>query len=156
MTIDTDSNEEKKQLNYEQAGLLHRLAAMFYDAFLVLALWFLIAGILVLLNSGEAPPVWMSQFLLFPLLIVATIGFNVWFWTHGGQTLGMRAWRIKVSDNNGQALDIKKSIKRCFFAVISLLAFGIGYLWLLIDKEKKTWHDRWSETQVIYIPKKKK
>lgn len=156
MSLKATNPEATLKPEVKIAGLFHRLAAIVYDGFLITALWFLIAGILVSLNGGEAPPLWVSQYLLFPTLITATVLFNVWFWTHGGQSLGMRAWRIKVVDTTGKPITIIHGIKRCLFSVISLAALGAGYFWMLVDKEKSTWHDRWSNTCVVYIPKGKK
>ena len=151
-----DNSKVIQKPKVEVAGLLLRLAAMFYDGFLLTAMWFLIAGTMVIINGGEELPLWASQFLLLPTLILATLIFNVWFWTHGGQSLGMRAWRIKVVDLSGKPITPQSGIKRCAFSVISLAALGLGYIWMLFDKEKRTWHDRWSETCVVHIPKKKK
>ena len=139
----------------EIAGLWLRFAAMFYDGFLLTAMWFLIAGAMVIIHGGEELPLWASQYLLLPTLITATLIFNVWFWVHGGQSLGMRAWRIKVVDLSGKPITTPSGIKRWSFSVISLAALGFGYFWMLFDKEKRTWHDHWSDTCVVHIPKKK-
>lgn len=138
------------------AGLFLRLAAMIYDGFLIAALWFLMAGVLVIANGGEAPPLWVSRYLLFPTLILATLGFNAWLWSHGGQSLGMRAWQIQVVSQSGGPVTIRDSLKRSIFAVFSLLFFGAGYFWMFIDKQKSTWHDRGSNTYVVRLQKAKK
>src|SRR3546814_15221118 len=38
-------------------------------------------------------------------LFVVGLGFFGWFWTHGGQTLGMRVWRVRVRRDNGDSLN---------------------------------------------------
>lgn len=152
MLLETDNIEATPKSDIKIAGLFLRLAAMVYDFFLIAALWFLIAGLVVIINGGEAPPLWISRYLLFPALIAATLGFNIWFWTHGGQSLGMRAWRIKVVDQAGETITFHDGLKRSFFAVFSLAFFGAGYFWILIDKQKSSWHDRWSNTCVLRLP----
>ena len=150
-----DNSKANPKPKVEVAGLLPRLAAMFYDGFLLTAVWFLLTGAMVIINSGEELPLWFSSYLLFPILIAVTLIFNVWFWTHGGQSLGMRAWRLKVVDLSGKPINIQSGVKRWAFSIISLATLGLGYVWMLFDKEKRTWHDRWSDTCVVHIPKKK-
>ena len=164
MTSKTKKSKNKSKDNskaipkpkVEIAGLWLRFAAMFYDGFLLTAVWFLITGAMVIINNGEELPLWFSSYLLFPILIAVTLIFNVWFWTHGGQSLGMRAWRIKIVDLSGEPITTQSGAKRWAFSIISLAALGAGYFWMLFDKEKRTWHDRWSETCVVHIPKKNK
>ena len=69
-------------------------------------------------------------------LLAISFGFYGWFWTHGGQTLGMRAWRLKALTADGQAVSWRHAIIRVAAAHVSLFALGLGYLWLLIDREK--------------------
>ena len=37
--------------------------------------------------------------------------------------------------------------------MISLLPFGLGFFWQLVDKERLAWHDRISKTRLIYYPR---
>lgn len=131
-------------------GLLRRLAAIFYDAWLITALWLLGAGIDALIRSalGGAPgqgAYWALQL----YLIAVPIAFYCWFWTHGGQTLGMRAWRLRLVSSDGSTVDLRQALTRCAAALLSWLALGLGYLWILIDPEKAAWHDRLSHTYLV-------
>jgi uncharacterized RDD family membrane protein YckC len=76
-------------------GFLRRLAAQVYDLFLLIALLFLATALLLPFTAGEA--VSAQQTLIYRIyLAVISFFFYGWFWTHGGQTLGLRAWKIKV------------------------------------------------------------
>jgi uncharacterized RDD family membrane protein YckC len=77
--------------------------------------------------------------------------FYGWFWTHGGQTLGMRAWRIKALQVNGEPMTWRRSIVRVMAAHLSLLVLGLGYLWMLVDRERLTWHDRLSNSRLVLL-----
>lgn len=137
--------------NAKPPGLGRRLAAMFYDAWLIAALWLLGATI----NTGiQAALGTVDDPLRLPLqvyLVACPFLFYGWFWTHGGQTLGMRAWRLKLLQADGQTMDWRHSILRVAAAHVSLLALGLGYLWMWFDRERLTWHDRWSNTRLVIL-----
>lgn len=134
------------------AGPIVRLAAFLYDALLLIALWFVVGGIAVIINGGEGiadnnPFMRAAMFLIW-------VWFNVHFWRRGGQTLGMRAWRLRLLTTNGENLSLLQCLLRLVAAVPSFALAGLGYFWILIDKDKLAWHDRYSETRVIREPKK--
>jgi uncharacterized RDD family membrane protein YckC len=132
-------------------GLGRRLAAMFYDAWLIAALWLFGATVDVAIQAGlgtaEDPYRLPLQF----FVIACPFLFYGWFWTHGGQTLGMRAWRLKLLKASGDPMDWRHSIVRVAAAHVSLLALGLGYLWMLVDRQCLTWHDRWSDTRLVML-----
>jgi uncharacterized RDD family membrane protein YckC len=82
------------------------------------------------------------------LLIVAFLFFG-WFWTHGGQTLGMRTWRIRLQNRDGGVVSWAQALRRYLAALVSWAVFGLGFWWSLWDKEKMTWHDRWSDSVLV-------
>jgi uncharacterized RDD family membrane protein YckC len=86
-------------------------------------------------------------------LFVVTVLFYGYFWVHGGQTLGMRAWRLRVIREDGYALTWPDALTRFFYSVISWLPVGLGYWWSLIPPYRQTWHDRWSATRLVLLPK---
>lgn len=129
--------------------LWRRLAAGVYDLLLVIALWMLVSALFLPLNGGSAPE---PGTLLFQVhrytLLLVTGAFYVGFWRYGGQTLGMRAWRIRLvrdSGGNPSALDC---IKRLLAALVSLFSLGLGFAAALLDPEQRTWHDRWTGTRL--------
>ena len=145
--------DTQNAITVSNAGLFVRLAAFLYDALLVLGLWFLIAVIFVVANGGEhvAPH---APFLP-SALFIATLWFNMHFWRRGGQTLGMRAWRLRLLNTNKGPLTMTQCMLRFLVAIGSLGLAGIGYLWMYIDNAGLTWHDKYSETRVVQEPKKK-
>jgi len=138
-------------------NLLRRFAAIVYDTLLVAALLVVASGVITIpvgIGLGEEAAAALSTNPLFRLwLALVPFGFFCWFWSKGGQTLGMRTWRIKVVRRDGTALDVRHALLRAICAMISWLPLGLGFLWSLVDPERLTWHDRLSDTQLILIPK---
>jgi uncharacterized RDD family membrane protein YckC len=132
-------------------GLGRRLAAMFYDAWLIVALWLTGATVDVAVQAalGTADDPYRLPLQLF--IAACPFLFYGWFWTHGGQTLGMRAWRLKLLKATGEPMDWRHAIVRVAAAHVSLFALGLGYLWMLVDPQRLTWHDRWSGTRLVML-----
>lgn len=131
----------------QPAGLLRRLAAVVYDSLILFALIFIATFLLMQILGGEiaASDRWILQV---SALLVAYLYFG-WFWTHGGQTVGMRAWRFRVVDNRYDALGWRLATLRFLFAMVSWLALGLGFLWAAWDPERRAWHDRWSQSRLV-------
>lgn len=126
-----------------------RFAAMAYDWLLLAALYFCVTLVVVTARGGAAlePGTWWYT----ALLIVVTFAFYGWFWTHGGQTLGLRAWRLRVERFDGGPLSWRDATIRFAASATLLLPPGIGLLWMLIDGRSACWHDRLSGTRVASV-----
>ncbi len=132
------------------AGLFRRLAALLYDSLLLLAVLFIATAILLPLTDGVAFS--HNPFLTTYLLFISFF-FYSWFWMHGGQTLGMRSWKLQLRNINPGPITLWQALLRFMVAIPSLLLLGTGYLWMLIDRDKLTWHDRYSETRIVQLDK---
>lgn len=129
-------------------GFLRRLTVMLYDLLLLLALLFVATALLLPLNAGKA---FTAQQFFFPLyLLLVSFFFYAWFWTHGGQTLGLRAWKIKVLTLDKKPINWKQALIRFIAAIISWGFCGLGFLWILFDKNKRSWHDHLSKTALFF------
>lgn len=147
----------------QPAGLFRRLAAMVYDSMLLLGLSFIYGGVFAVsipnwladepLPLGELAygPVGRLFFQLGWLVLI--VGFFTYFWHRGGQTLGMRAWRLRVQTLDGGTISYQQCLLRCLLAPLSMAAFGLGYIWCLFDPKRQTLHDRLSASQVVCLPK---
>jgi uncharacterized RDD family membrane protein YckC len=141
-------------------SLLRRLAAICYDAVLVfgvlLLLWTLVYFILMAVTGQEDAGHSPLAALYWPLALLAMIGFHVWFWTHGGQTLGMKSWRLRVVALDGREPSFRQALLRYLFAWLSAAALGLGFLWVLFDPDQLAWHDRLSGTRLLMTVKRGK
>lgn len=133
------------------AGVFRRLAAGCYDALLLVALWMLATLVIVALRGGEPVPPGNPGYQA--ALALTTLAFFVIFWMRGGQTLGMRAWRLKVERDSGGPVDLRTALLRFAAGLLSILSGGLGLLWLWVDRDGLTWHDRLAGTRVIVLPK---
>lgn len=130
---------------------------MFYDLLLVAALLMVVTASLLPLTGGEAITsdrygAW--EYAYQAILVAIVIAFFGWFWTRRGQTLGMMAWRLKVIREDGSLLSWSDTLKRMGAALVSWAALGLGYFWIWIDRNGLAWHDRWTRTRVIVLPKR--
>jgi uncharacterized RDD family membrane protein YckC len=134
------------------ASLLRRLGAMLYDSLLVLALLMLATIPFIAIRGGEI--VEPSDNLIYQVcMLLVTYAFFTFFWCYGGQTLGMRAWRMRLETGDGGIPTFLTASLRFFLAIVSLLPLGLGFLWQLWDRDGLTLHDRWSGTRLVYYPK---
>lgn len=134
----------------ENATLWRRLAAIIYDGFLVTAMWLLMTILMVaVLNQGNAVAGPAFQLVLY----LSAFAFYAYFWHFKGQTLGMQVWKIRVINDSGQILTLGECAVRFFFATFSLMFMGLGFIWILFDPERLSWHDRASGTRVVYLGK---
>lgn len=139
---------------YPPAGLLRRLAAAVYDALLITALCMLTTFCVIAFRGGE--PISPGN-LLYQLSLLATAAvFYIGFWVHGGQTLGMRAWRLRVEQQSGEAINWKVGLIRFAAGILAIIPAGLGLLWLIFDPQHLAWHDRISKTRVAVVPKSPK
>ena len=128
------------------ASLLKQLLAMVYDSLLIFAVLFFATAIALLFNHGEA----IESSPLFTLYLLFTLfTYYAFFWHKSGQTLGMRAWKIRLVDDEGANPGWVSAYLRLCCALLSWACFGLGYLWRLF--QPFTWHDRLSHTRVIDI-----
>lgn len=129
------------------------MAAVIYDSLLLLAVLFLATTVALPFNAGEA---FSAGQVIYPLYLVAvSFVFYGWFWTHGGQTLGLRSWKMRLVDrHDNRAVDWRQALLRYLAAVLSWLCLGMGFVWILIDKKNLAWHDYLSGTRLILTEKK--
>jgi uncharacterized RDD family membrane protein YckC len=137
--------------------MARRLAALFYDGLLLAALWVATGALLLAVSGGRLAdpdrPLWLLYTYRAGLLLVTYL-FFAGFWTHGGQTLGMRAWRLRLVNTSGGPVSRKQALWRFAAAIPSIGVLGLGLLWMLIDRERCAVHDRLSGTRLVLLAKK--
>ena len=129
------------------AGVGRRLAALLYDWMLLIGVYFPVTGLLLLFRGGRVferhDPAYLS------ILVITGFLFFSWFWTHGGQTLGMRAWRLQLISTDDRPPTWQQAIVRCIAAIAGGGMAGLGYLMMLFDPESRCLHDIVSRTRVM-------
>lgn len=118
---------------------------MAYDGLLVLAIWLLTLLLMVVANGGEAVFGAAVQSLLF----LELVAFFAYFWCIGGQTAGMRAWRLRLVSDDGGPISLNQAVLRLFGALAAFAALGAGYLWALLDRQGRAWPDLLSRSRIV-------
>nr|VFJ60659.1 MAG: Uncharacterized membrane protein YckC, RDD family [Candidatus Kentron sp. FM] len=143
---------------FEAVGFFRRLGAIIYDSLILFAiLIFAHLPLQALLGTATITPddTWHPAYQAY-LLGVCFLYFG-WCWTHGGQTLGMRTWRIclrsKPTGSGSGPVSWGRSGIRFLCAILSWSVFGAGFLWVIVDRERMSWHDRLSGTELVLIPR---
>lgn len=123
------------------------MGSLAYEALLLTAILFICTWVFLFfaqpLDRSVARP------LLQIWLLLVTGAYFVYCWTHGGQTLPMKTWRISVATRDGGALRMKTAIKRYLLALLSFAACGLGFAWALVDRDRQFLHDRVAGTRLV-------
>jgi len=132
-------------------GLLRRLGSLLYETLVFVALWLLGSALFTMIYGGvaEGKQRWVLQLLC--LLLIS--GYFLWCWTHGGQTLAMKTWRIRLVDACGSTPTLAVAVVRCLLATAGLLLGGAGLWWALLDRDGQFLHDRLAGTRLVMAEK---
>ncbi len=150
--------DQSTSLNIDQnlpLSFWRRLAAMAYDTLLLLSVLLLATAIIVIplgMVTGEGQIADSLIYRLYLLLLI--VGYFIWPWLRGGQTVGMRSWRARLVSMDGEEIGLKQLLIRFIAALLSWAVLGLGFFWVLIDPAKLAWHDRLSNTRLILVDKK--
>lgn len=130
-------------------NLGRRIASMAYESLLllgVLSVFFLLPHVILGIGFSIALPGWMLIIHVFILLGC----YFVWYWQHGGQTLAMQTWKIKISTPSGAKPSLAQLILRYALSWPGLVFLGVGIFWALIDPDRQFLHDRLAGTRLIF------
>lgn len=164
--VNSMSNPSTEASSHHRAGFVRRLLAMIYDTLVATAVGMcaamvMIVTLVVLLKNGAldlqgyAEPADLIQASAGYKLLIQTwvgvwiAGFFLWFWRRGGQTLGMRAWRLRIYSTVEEPM----TWPRLFIRLVASLG-GLGTLLVLFDvKNKQSLQDRLAQTEVLKLTK---
>ena len=133
---------------FARPAILRRLAAMAYESVLlsgVLAVTLVLPHVLIAAFAhrlATAAVLWAHLFLVLLIYFIA-------FWSHGGQTLAMKTWRIRLVTRDGQAVRPTQALLRYLFGWLTLAPGGIGILWALVDRDRQFLYDRLAGTRLV-------
>jgi len=154
-------------------SILRRLASMLYEALVLAAIAF-VAGSLFLFASHGQPASGLLRVALQAYLLTVFAAYFLWCWLRGGQTLPMKAWRIRLVVPGRARVPARVALARFAYAALfmgalfasvaaafehrnMLLAFvslglsGIGVGWALVDRDRQFLHDRLAGTRLIQV-----
>ncbi|HUF80298.1 MAG TPA: RDD family protein [Burkholderiales bacterium] len=120
-------------VGYERANFGIRLAAILIDTILV--------GVVVGSIGGGG---------VFPLFLGV---YCALLWFYRGTTVGGIICGLKLVRLDARPMDFATAIVRTLGAYLSVICVGLGFLWVIWDPEKQTWHDKIAGTTVVRVPK---
>jgi len=164
------------------AGLFRRLAAQVYDFLLVIALWFIATFMVLPLTGGEAiTPATQGglEWAYRAWLLAVFFGYFGFCWVRGGQTLGMRAWRIRLESAGGRsprwteaglryAIGVALILTAVYgawliarpgwspsdaLALLLLLPVPVNLAWIALDREGRSLQDLAGAMQMVRVPR---
>nr|WP_309491396.1 RDD family protein [Trinickia mobilis] len=148
-----------------------RLASMAYEGVILFGVVFF-AGYLFSTLTQQRNGLTHHNLLAAWIGVVAGVYF-VWFWTHGGQTLPMKTWRLRVVGADGKAVSVGRAIVRYALAWLWFLpplalhpllklslpvTLGVAAVWFVLwaaaarfDRERQFPHDRLAGTRIVTV-----
>ena len=124
-----------------------RFGSLCYETLLLAAILLVSGGVFVFLSNDL--DIALRRPLLQLFLVAVTVAYFVYSWTHGGQTLPMKTWRIRVVTREGDAISLRIGAYRYLFALLGIGLCGIGLMWALIDRDRQFLHDRLAGTKIV-------
>ena len=130
------------------AGIVRRLLCMSYELVLLSAVVVVTVVLPQTLLGAFAHRLATASFLWAQLFVVLLLYF-LGFWLHGGQTLAMKTWRIRLASKDNRPVRPVQALLRYLLCSPSILFCGVGLLWALIDRDKQFLHDRLAGTHLL-------
>ena len=124
-------------------GIARRLAAMLYEALLLAAVAFFAAWLFFFASGGRDATSGWTRHLLQLFILAVFAAYFLWCWLRGGQTLAMKAWRIRLV-----GVTPRKALLRFVYALAFL---PLSIAWALFDRDGQFLHDRLAGTRLIKI-----
>jgi uncharacterized RDD family membrane protein YckC len=88
-----------------------------------------------------------------PGMFVLVAVYGAVMWKLKGTTIGGIIFGLKVVRADGRELDWATAIVRALGCFVSLVIVGFGFIWIAIDDDKQSWHDKIAGTLVVRVPK---
>lgn len=132
----------------ETPTLRRRFASMAYESLLllgVLSACFMLPHLALGMAFDIALPGWV----LWAHVFIVLGGYFAWYWLHGGQTLAMQTWKIRLSTPDGADPSMTQLVLRYFLAWPSVTCLGAGLVWAIFDRDRQFLHDRLAGTRLV-------
>jgi uncharacterized RDD family membrane protein YckC len=122
------------------------MMSMLYESFLAFAIAFSAAWVFSWI-SGAHPS--GDERHGFQAYLFAVLGlYFVACWSHGGRTLPMQTWKMRMIREDGQPVGLARALLRYVLAWPSLL-LCVGLVWALVDRDRQFLHDRLAGTRIV-------
>ncbi|MDP2826420.1 MAG: RDD family protein [Sulfuritalea sp.] len=130
-------------------GLRRRIASMAYESLLLLGV-LSVTFMLPHLALGMGFGIVLSGWVLIGHVFVVFGAYFIWYWHHGGQTLAMQTWKIRLTTPSGVQPSLARLALRYVLAWPSVIYLGAGVFWALFDRDRQFLHDRLAGTRLVF------
>lgn len=150
--------------------LLRRMAAFTYEGVVLFGV-VMVFGAIYSITTNQTHGLHGRNGMQAAMFLILALYF-IWFWTHGGQTLAMRSWQLRLVSVDGAPITLKQALIRFLLSWVwfvpslltawlvgwhqSKLLYGAMFVWIgmyaLLSKlqpQQQFWHDTISGTRVI-------
>jgi uncharacterized RDD family membrane protein YckC len=131
------------------APIGRRLLSLIYE-FVLLAALLWCASLLFSALEREIVSIHARRIFQVYIAVVGGVYF-VWQWTHGGQTVPMKTWHLRLVMRDGEPVGKRIAVMRYFAAMTGALALGLGFVWAMVDRDRQFLHDRLAGTRIVRI-----
>jgi len=161
-------------MTFTSPTLKRKAICLVYESLILIAVLF-VASLIFHLVVRDTQTDYFKP--LFQAYLFVVMGYYyTWYWTHGGQTLAMQTWKMRIVTADGGNLTKKIAILRYIctligiisFAIIdyavpfefinklhliliSFIFFGFGFLWAIFDRDHQFLHDRLAGTRIVRL-----
>jgi uncharacterized RDD family membrane protein YckC len=126
-------------MNKNNPPLIRVYGSLIYELFALVPIWMATGFIFIYFLDDFFGAYRRSIFQIYLWLISGV--YLTYCWTKSGQTLAMRAWKLKIISGRG-ALTKKLAWKRYIYATLGALIGGMGFIWALTNKKHLYLHDQ--------------
>jgi len=140
-----------KQTSISLAGLRRRFASMLYESLLLLGV-LSVSFMLPHLALGLAFEIVLPGPVLVLHVFLVLGAYFVWYWHQHGHTLAMQTWKLEITRTNGGKPSLNQLLLRYLLSWPSLLFYGAGLIWAVVDRDRQFLHDRLAGTCIIFVP----
>jgi uncharacterized RDD family membrane protein YckC len=160
-------NEKSLEIDGRKpAGFFSRMIAFLLDIFIVVIIG-LMSGVVIflvlrffrykqildfvksLLGVEDQIGQWIG--VISPILFLVVLIYFVFFWTFVGYTPGKAILGLQIVRQDGRPLSVGRALLRYLRYWVSAVPLFMGFIWVLIDRKHEGWHDKISDTHVIYV-----
>ncbi len=139
------------QASISLAGLRRRFASMLYESLLLLGV-LSVSFMLPHLALGLAYEIVLPGPVLVLHVFLVLGAYFVWYWHQHGHTLAMQTWKLKIVRADGEKPSLNQLLLRYLLSWPSLLFYGAGLIWAVVDRDRQFLHDRLAGTRIIFVP----
>ena len=151
----------------QYAGCATRFMAWVVDRIILVAtvsvvvwLGYYIAGVfgITLTNCTAVGPLsrlsnlfcWSVTLFLVAFALLFSSVYFIFFTLLAGQTPGKALLGVRIVRQNAEPMTLRVSIRRYLGYLFSFLALGLGFVAILLDNQRRAWHDSFAKTYVVY------